>query len=84
MDKNFRVRLLVGLGMFLVSIIGLYTFNSIPFKVIFGRSSVFCWLVSALSWAETLNAVEVAGVEGVDEVVVVLILLLLLLPLLSF
>ena len=35
MDKNFRVRLLVGFSMFIVAIIALYTFDSIPFKVIF-------------------------------------------------
>lgn len=36
MDKNFKVRLTVGMGMFVVAIISLYTFNSIPFKIIFG------------------------------------------------
>ncbi len=36
MDKNFRVRLIVGLSMFAVALIGLYTFDSIPFKIIFG------------------------------------------------
>ena len=36
MDKNFKVRVSVGLGMFIVSLIGLYTFDSIPFKIIFG------------------------------------------------
>ena len=49
MDKNFRVRLLVGLGMFLVSIIGLYTFDSIPFKVIFGLFAVVA-IVELLSF----------------------------------
>ncbi len=36
MDKNFKVRLPVGIGMFTVALISLYTFNSIPFKIIFG------------------------------------------------
>lgn len=36
MDKNFRVRVVIGLSMFIVSLIGLYTFDSIPFKIIFG------------------------------------------------
>lgn len=36
MDKNFRVRVVVGLSMFAVALIGLYTFDSIPFKIIFG------------------------------------------------
>ncbi|MBR2543315.1 phosphatidate cytidylyltransferase [Candidatus Saccharibacteria bacterium] len=36
MDKNFRVRVSVGVGMFAVALLGLYTFDSIPFKIIFG------------------------------------------------
>ena len=36
MDKNFRVRVIIGLSMFIVALIGLYTFNSIPFKIIYG------------------------------------------------
>lgn len=36
MDKNFRVRVMIGLSMFIVALIGLYTFDSIPFKIIFG------------------------------------------------
>ncbi len=40
MDKNFRVRLIVGLSMFAVALIGLYTFDSIPFKIIFGLFSL--------------------------------------------
>lgn len=36
MDKNFRVRLTVGFGMFAVSLVAMYTFNEIPFKIIFG------------------------------------------------
>ena len=36
MDKNFKVRMVVGLSMFVVALIGLYTFDSIPFKIIFG------------------------------------------------
>ena len=35
MDKNFRVRVSVGLGMFAVALIALYTFNGTPFKLIF-------------------------------------------------
>ena len=44
MDKNFRVRVSVGVCMFAVALISLYTFNSIPFKIIFGIFS----LVAAL------------------------------------
>ena len=36
MDKNFRVRVAVGLSMFIVALVALYTFNSVPFKIIFG------------------------------------------------
>ena len=36
MDKNFKVRISVGLGMFIVALVGLYTFDSIPFKIIYG------------------------------------------------
>lgn len=44
MDKNFRVRWLVGLCMFGVSIFALYTFDSIPFKILF----VLFSLISAI------------------------------------
>ncbi|MBQ9018564.1 phosphatidate cytidylyltransferase [Candidatus Saccharibacteria bacterium] len=36
MDKNFKVRIAVGVGMFVVALVGLYTFNAIPFKIIYG------------------------------------------------
>ena len=36
MDKNFRVRVIVGFGMFVTSLIAMYTFDEIPFKVLFG------------------------------------------------
>ena len=36
MDRNFKVRVAVGLSMFIVALIGLYTFDSIPFKCIYG------------------------------------------------
>ena len=40
MDKNFRVRLIVGFGMFAVALVALYTFDSIPFKIIYGIFSL--------------------------------------------
>ncbi len=40
MDKNFRVRLIVSITMFLVAVVSLYTFDSIPFKIIFGLWAV--------------------------------------------
>ena len=36
MDKNFRVRVAVGVSMFIVAIIALYIFDGIPFKILFG------------------------------------------------
>ena len=36
MDKNFRVRTIITIVLFAVALVGLYTFESIPFKVIFG------------------------------------------------
>lgn len=35
MDKNFRVRTVVGFSLFAVALVGLYTFDSIPFKILF-------------------------------------------------
>ena len=35
MDKNFRVRWIVGVSMFVVALVGMYTFDSIPFKVLY-------------------------------------------------
>lgn len=36
MDKNFKVRVIVGLIMFVVAIVALYTFESVPFKILYG------------------------------------------------
>lgn len=36
MDKNFKVRFMVGAAMFVVALIALYTFEGTPFKIIFG------------------------------------------------
>lgn len=36
MDKNFRVRVIVGVVMFVVALIAMYTFDGAPFKIIFG------------------------------------------------
>ena len=41
MDKNFKVRVIVGLGIFIVALLALYTFDSIPFKILF---SVFAFM----------------------------------------
>ena len=36
MDKNFRVRVICGLGLFAVALIAMYTFDAVPFKILFG------------------------------------------------
>ena len=36
MDKNFKVRVAVGVSIFIVAMVALYTFDSIPFKILFG------------------------------------------------
>lgn len=48
MDKNFKVRVMIGFSMFAVALVGLYTFDSIPFKIIFG-------FFSAMSMIELLS-----------------------------
>ncbi|MBO7131740.1 phosphatidate cytidylyltransferase [Candidatus Saccharibacteria bacterium] len=40
MDKNFKVRVSVGVFMFAVALIALYTFDSIPFKIIYSLFSI--------------------------------------------
>lgn len=40
MDRNFKVRVVVGVSIFVVALVGLYTFDSIPFKVLFGLFAV--------------------------------------------
>ncbi len=36
MDRNFKVRVVVGLSIFVIALVGLYTFDSVPFKILFG------------------------------------------------
>ena len=40
MDKNLRVRLVCGFGMFFVALVALYIFDGIPFKIIYGLFAV--------------------------------------------
>lgn len=40
MDKNFRVRVVCGLGLFIVAILAMYTFDAVPFKILFGLFAV--------------------------------------------
>ncbi len=36
MDKNFKIRVLCGFGLFLLALLMMYTFNGIPFRIFFG------------------------------------------------
>lgn len=36
MDRNFRVRVLCGLGLFALALLMMYTFDGVPFKIFFG------------------------------------------------
>ncbi|MBQ1298350.1 phosphatidate cytidylyltransferase [Candidatus Saccharibacteria bacterium] len=49
MDKNFRVRVTVGVGMFLVALVSLYIYDGIPFKIIFALFS-FISLIELFSF----------------------------------
>ena len=40
MDKNFRVRVICGFALFFVAIIAMYTFNAVPFKILFGLFAI--------------------------------------------
>ena len=40
MDKNFRVRVLCGVGLFVVALASMYTFDAVPFKILFGLFAV--------------------------------------------
>lgn len=40
MDKNFKTRFVVGLSMFMVALVGLYTFDGMPFRVIYALFAI--------------------------------------------
>lgn len=40
MDKNFRVRVICGLGLFIVALLAMYTFDGVPFKILFGLFAI--------------------------------------------
>ena len=59
MDKNFKVRTIITISMFAVALVGLYTFDAIPFKIIFGFFT-FMGLIELLSFfKKKFNAVNV-------------------------
>ncbi|MBR3168832.1 phosphatidate cytidylyltransferase [Candidatus Saccharibacteria bacterium] len=58
MDKNFKVRTIITISMFAVALVGLYTFDAIPFKIIFGFFT-FMGLIELLSFfKKKFNAVN--------------------------
>lgn len=40
MDKNFRVRVVCGLGLFIVALLSMYIFDAVPFKILFGLFAI--------------------------------------------
>lgn len=56
MDKNLRMRLIVGFGLFFVALVALYTFDAIPFKVIFGIFA-FVAAIEVLSFFKRKNGI---------------------------
>ena len=71
MDKNFKVRVVVGLGIFVVALVSLYLFDSIPFKILFGlfalmaTSELFSFFRKKYSTINVvLAALEVAFLVG--------------------
>ncbi|MBQ2660807.1 phosphatidate cytidylyltransferase [Candidatus Saccharibacteria bacterium] len=59
MDKNFRTRFIVGLGLFVVALVSLYTFDSIPFKIIFGVFAVVSAIELLSFFEKKCNAINV-------------------------
>ena len=40
MDKNFRVRVVCGFGLFFVALAAMYAFDAVPFKILFGLFAI--------------------------------------------
>ena len=57
MDRNFKVRVAVGSGMFIIALVALYTFESIPFKIIYG-------LFSMIAAAELVSFLKLSKVDA--------------------
>ena len=65
MERNFKVRLIVGIGMFVVALIGLYTFDSIPFKIIYGLFALMAG-IELLSFFEKKFSISLAVLALVE------------------
>ena len=61
MDKNFRVRTIITISMLVVALIGLYTFDSIPFKVIYMFFSVMSLIELFSFFKKKHNRTSVVG-----------------------
>ena len=60
MDRNFKVRVIVGVSIFLVAMVGLYTFDGIPFKILFGLFSLMAAIELASFFKKKFGGVNVA------------------------
>ena len=67
MDKNFRTRFIVGLGLFIVALLTFYTFDGIPFKVLYGIFSIMAIfeLISFLKKHASWFCIFLATVETI-------------------
>ena len=70
MDKNFKVRVMVGMGLFIVSLVAMYTFDSIPFKILFGLFAVMA-AVELLSFFKKKISVETVALAALELVFLV-------------
>ena len=63
MDRNFKVRVSVGVMLFAVAMVALYTFDSIPFKILFGLFAfvsaveLASFFKKKFSWAQVVLAI---------------------------
>ena len=67
MDRNFKVRVLVGVGMFVVSLLGIYAFDAVPFKIMYAIFSLVAMieLFSFLKHGATAPRVALVILEAV-------------------
>ena len=67
MDRNFKVRVLVGVGMFVVSLLGICAFDAVPFKIMYAIFSLVAMieLFSFLTHGATAPRVALVILEAV-------------------
>ena len=66
MDKNFRVRVMVGVAMFAVALLAMYAFNGVPFKFLFTIFVAIAMieLLSFLKRRKTFEDIILMIIEG--------------------